>query len=340
MQKRVEAPSTSSNQLRGSTHIHYRSDPTSEADELLDLMENSSLFDFKTVRDAARDERRLSDAFSAQPKPEANSTPSISQSTLDAVSDQVIDCSIEADDQSSNSRPEQRETSGELQGLRVALQRLWTGGDDSCLAHLTLSADEACALGAIVGRKMRVDSSEENSWRRLSTRNVTRQRRREENVKYVSKRLIRAMIDEHYKHGRGFIRSGRSACHYKFFSHFFGALARDRGEPVERFMLPQTVAHSANLKSFSRGYLELVKLSPEFVVRFTRRVEIFAATCEAHVRRGVDRMVDVLARRIAAGENLARVCALLGKRGKSKLPWTVPEIKEACQQTLAIVNKS
>lgn len=189
------------------------------------------------------------------------------------------------------------------------------------------SKDQHLFIEEIFKKKFPHINSQLSFPEKLEVFRTTSFKRSEEMFKYVFKKVIRRMTKERIE-GRPVKKtekSLRSLAHTRnLFQQYFQKEADRRGEPLEAFMIPKSVKHPQNLKTFNKYYFNRLGSSKEFLLLLLKEIDHQTSMVEVEVKKKLIKFFKHVESRFMDRQNVTGLMRFVQSSG-CKLPWTLAE---------------
>lgn len=211
-----------------------------------------------------------------------------------------------------------------LSHLKALLLKIWL--NESILevqdVHL-LTPLEKEVLSWIFSKKLPPKYKNKSIEYQLKSKQSLRNtKRKEEQLKFVIKTVIRSMISEFHTPNKGERKNLKLDNHLNFFSQFFEEVSKTKQIPLEAFLPPGTSGPSnskARAKTFSSEYVSRLKLSEEFVSKFNAKALDLKKKSTDNIKVRIETLVDSL---VENGH-------FESPKHNIRLPWTKREFENA-----------
>lgn len=207
---------------------------------------------------------------------------------------------------------------------------------------LEMSVGDQRILAAFIQRKfgLRVQNEKVDLLELVhSLRNFPSKKRKEENRKFVFKRVTKLLRGKFTQSARLTRKVEKRRVDEGFYQHYFEQTAAAMNVPICEFYLPGSCTNKAGSnKTFTDGYINLIKASDLFRKDFEEELqELVNSDIKRMVRNKASKIfTKIEALRAQHGEE--RVINYLLNDKKGKLPWTLNEITTALRCVLASFN--
>lgn len=216
--------------------------------------------------------------------------------------------------------------------LRIMLKIFM--GEEVTPQEASLSDQDRCVLLLILRQKFGLpsDFGQNQSFTIAlnSLRDIHSKKRKEENRKYVFKRVSKVLRAQFCAQRLGSRRPNKQTIDEEFFHFYFAELAAKMRRPLREFYFPGSCTSKIGLsKTFTTAYINLIKQSPIFRSDFEREL---LKLVSSNTRRLVEAKILRMAPKIDRLRQRIHLCkeasySLIDRKGK--LPWTLSEINTA-----------
>lgn len=152
-------------------------------------------------------------------------------------------------------------------------------------------------------------------------------KRSEEMYKFVFKRVVKRIVRDVIKSLPLQIGEKRKAINdytLIMYKEYFGKCAAENGESLEAYMIPKSVRHPDNPKTFNKRYVSRLKNSKEFVQRFLHEIDLQISIYEKEVKRKIKIFVLSMRNKFIKFCDYEKLSSYL-KSPECKIPWTLVE---------------
>lgn len=225
--------------------------------------------------------------------------------------------------------------------LRVMLKVFM--GEEITSQEASLSEQDRSVLLLILRQKFGLPSdfgqNQSLTFSLNSLRDSNSKKRKEENRKYVFKRVSKVLRAQFCTQRLGPRRPNKQTIDEEFFHYYFSDLAAKLRRPLREFYFPGSCTNKIGLsKTFTSAYISLIKQSPIFRADFERELlKLVSSNTQKLVEAKVLRMapkIDHLRQKIHLSKEASY--SLIDRKGK--LPWTLSEINTAYKCVLQSFN--
>lgn len=208
---------------------------------------------------------------------------------------------------------------------------------------LQVSSKDLDFFLSVLQRKFGITISENSSKNVLeaiqSLHFISSKKRKEENRKYVFKRVTKVLRNRYIQSIRLNRKISKQSIDESFYKHYFGELSVLTGKPIEEFFLPGSCTNKVGFnKTFTDGYITLIKQSQSFRHDFERELQtLIESDVKQMVIPKISKMLKKVERQMANLPEGSDLSSFFSDK-KGKLPWTCAEIKTAFQCVLQSFN--
>ena len=220
--------------------------------------------------------------------------------------------------------------------LRGILFEIWTGNERPAWAlYDLLTNHERSILEKVLCRKQKSTDSAPSLLQLVESALAKKDSKRlEERLKFVMKRVVKAMIERFHRLEKGRRKSGKRENVFNFFSHYFQQISEQENLRLEQFILPQSLPNCPlSPKTFSIEYLSLLKKSPLFVADFIAEAEHLRREARAEILDKIGRFVGSVFKSRGGKRETSWKSLSSGK-----LPWTLKEVLGAFDKVRTLVG--
>lgn len=217
------------------------------------------------------------------------------------------------------------------ESIQNLVQKIFTEKFDPVKTALLLSPIEKQVFAAIFTKKFPKANKALAPEEQMRIFQDSNMKRDEENYKFVFKRVMKKMLNEFLAEqlktstDKKKTRKQNSIFFYRL---YFEKPAARAEESIEAYMIPQSVKHEDNPKTFDKKFISRIKQSPEFVKEFKKTIESQKKSIEREIQNKTKKVIEVFTQKFLFEKKFAEFFKYLESE-KCKLPWTIHEALKA-----------